>query len=141
MTSDDEGLADLIVREHRRLDDLLGLALAAFGSTEAGAPAESIGAFDRELRRHTGFEDERLLAHSPGGKLVAPEGEADADRLRRELALEHVQIRELSGIILRLLAGDADREGARRLLPGLMRRWESHTAREEGSLDALGTRR
>jgi hypothetical protein len=139
MTSGAEELADLPA-EHRRLDDLLGRTLAAFGSTDPEAAAESMGAFDRELRRHTALEDEHLLGHGPGGKLVAPEGETDRDRLRRELALEHVQIRELSGIILRLLAGDADREGARRLLPGLMRRWESHAAREERSLDALVAR-
>lgn len=139
MTSEPADLAGIIVRDHRRLDDLLGLVLGAFGSADPGAAAESMDAFDRELRRHTGFEDERLLAHSPGGKLVASEGEPDADRLRRELALEHVQIRELSGIILRLL-GENDREGARRLLPGLMRRWEAHTAREERSLNALGAR-
>ena len=99
-----------------------------------------MAAFDEELRRHTALEDERLLAHAPNGKLVALEGEAEGDRLRRELALEHVQIRELSGIIRRLLAETSDREGARRLLPGLMRRWEAHTAREERSLDALGAR-
>jgi hypothetical protein len=98
-----------------------------------------MSAFDRELRRHTALEDDRLLAHPRGRKLVAAADEADEDRLRRELALEHVQIRELSGIILRLLE-ENDREGARRLLPGLMRRWETHTAREERSLDALGAR-
>jgi hypothetical protein len=140
MSSEAAELAALIFREHRHLDDLLGQSLAAFGSAGTGAAAAAIAAFDEALRRHTALEDERLLGQTPGGKLVAPEGESERDRLRRELALEHVQIRELSGIIRRLLADEADPEGARRLLPGLMRRWESHTAREEGSLDALGAR-
>ena len=137
MSSEPEELAALIVHEHRHLDDLLGRTLAAFAEPDAGAAAESMDAFDQELRRHTGFEDEHVLARSPGAKLVAAEGEAEENRLRRELALEHVQIRELSGIIRQLLTEKSDREGARRLLPGLMRRWDSHTTREEGALAAI----
>ncbi len=47
------------------------------------------------------------------------------------LTPEHVQIRELSGMIVRLLAEKNDLEGTRRLAPNLARRWDAHTTREE----------
>jgi hypothetical protein len=59
---------------------------------------------------------------------------ADDERLARELRIEHVQVRELSAMIRRPLEEKGDLEGARRLAPGLARRWNAHTSREEKEL-------
>ena len=129
-----ESLAETLTREHRRLDELFGLFLAA---AMAGAAAESLAAiekFDEELRRHTAFEEERLLAQPSSGRLSPPETEADDARLSRELRLEHVQIREVSAMILRQLSEKEDLAAARALAGNLARRWDAHTAREEREL-------
>jgi hypothetical protein len=47
------------------------------------------------------------------------------------LLLEHVQIREVSGMMRRLLEEKRDLAAARALCGNLARRWEAHTAREE----------
>lgn len=124
----------LLEKEHRALDDLLGrfFGAAAAGATEAAR--EAIAAFDEELRRHTAFEEERILATPSGHKLAPGENEAAAERLHRELRLEHVQVRELSAMIRRLLDEKGDLDGARRLAPNLARRWDAHTSREEKDL-------
>ena len=134
----DEGLSENLRAEHRRLDALFGefLAAASRGDTEAAAAA--IAAFDDDLRRHTALEEERLFPPTSPGKLVAPPGEDSAAALGRQLRLEHVQIRELSGMMRRLLADARDLEGARRLAGGLARRWDAHTAREEAELLGSG---
>ena len=74
-----------------------------------------------------------LLQRRPAGRRPAC-GEVSVAALGRQLRLEHVQIRELSGMMRRLLAGARDLEGARRLAGGLARRWDAHTAREEAEL-------
>ena len=124
-------------RAHRRLDELLGSFLAA---AEAGAVAparDAMAAFDEELRRHTALEEEDLLPRAAGHGLAPAEAETPAERLGRELRLEHVQIRELSGVVRRL-AEEGDVDAARRLFGNLARRWDAHTAREERELPPLG---
>ncbi len=128
-----ENTFDLIAA-HRALDDLLGRFLAAAGAGELAAARESIAAFDDALRRHTAHEEERLFAPPPERKLVPPEEESDSSRLSRELRLEHVQIRELSGMMLRLVEENGDLAGAQRLFGNLARRWDAHTAKEERAL-------
>jgi len=126
----DAGLsvADLLARDHRRLDDLLGRFL---GAAERESAVRAIGDFDAAVREHTRLEEEHLFPFTPGGKLVASPDESGRDRLFRELRLEHVQIRELSGMIVRKL-GEADGAGAALALTGsLARRWDAHTSREE----------
>ena len=130
-----ESLAAAVAREHRALDELLG---RFFGAAHAGAldaAREAMREFDEELRRHTAFEEERILpAALPGARKLLPgEQESDRDRLAREKRLEHVQIRELSGMMLGLLER-GDPEGAVRLAANLARRWDAHTAREEEAL-------
>lgn len=122
-----------LAAEHRRLDDLFGRFLAAGNAEEA---AEAIRAFDEALRRHTADEEENVFLTRRGDKLAPKEDESDRDRLFRELALEHVQIREVSGMMRRLLEERGDFAGARALAGNLARRWEAHTAREE---EALGS--
>ena len=122
-----------LAAEHRRLDDLFGRFLAAGTAEEA---AEAIRAFDDALRDHTKREDEHVFSKRRGDKLAPKEAESDRDRLFRELALEHVQIRELSGMMARLLSEKGDLAGARALAGNLARRWDVHTAREE---EALGS--
>ena len=129
--------ADLLRREHGRLDELLG---RFFGAAHAGAleaAREAIRAFDEALRRHTAEEEERIFppaSSAAGGKLLPnhakPEDETEPQRIGRELRLEHVQIRELSAMMRRLLEQD-DLAGAERLAVNLARRWDAHTAREE----------
>jgi len=127
-------LAETLTREHRRLDELFGRFLAA---ATAGAVAESLAAieeFDGALRRHTAFEEERLLAEPSGHRLARPQIEGDEARLSRELRLEHVQIREISAMIRRHLSEQGDASTARALAGNLARRWDAHTDREEREL-------
>jgi hemerythrin-like domain-containing protein len=124
----DAPLEALLASEHRRLDDLFGRFLSSATPEDA---RDAITVFDDALRRHTALEDEHLYSARRGGKLAASEGETDRDRLFRELALEHVQIREVSGMMNRLLGERGDLAGARALAGNLARRWDAHTAREE----------
>ena len=129
-----ESLAETLIREHRRLDELFGRFLAA---AMAGSVSESLAAieeFDGALRRHTATEEERLLAEPSGHRLAPPQIETDEARLSRELRLEHVQIREVSAMILRQLSEKGDVAAARALAGNLARRWDAHTAREEREL-------
>ena len=64
MREDARSLGDTLTREHRRLDELFGKFLAAASAGDAEETRRAIGAFDSELRRHTAFEEERLLPSS-----------------------------------------------------------------------------
>ena len=129
MHPDTKALTD----EHRAIDELFGGFLAAASAEDAGAAGAAIAAFDDALRRHTAFEEERLFAPSTG-KLAVPESETPAELLHRELRLEHVQVRELSAMIRRLVEERGDLAGALRLAGNLARRWDAHTGREEREL-------
>jgi len=87
--------------------------------------------FDAALRRHTELEEEHLFPAAPGEKLSSRADESERDRLFRELRLEHVQIRELSGMMVRQLGGSGGAAAARGLAANLARRWDAHTSREE----------
>ncbi len=126
--------AALLEREHRHLDDLFGRFLGAAAAGDSGVAREAIVAFDDELRRHTAFEEARVIPAPEGHKLAPPIAEEGVARLFRELRLEHVQAREVSAMIRRLLEEKGDLEGARRLAPNLARRWDAHTTREEKEL-------
>ena len=128
---------------HRDLDMRLGRFLAAASAGEVAAARTAIVEFDDALRRHTEEEEahlfpplpepaRRLVPPSPAGQLVHKES-ADA-RLSRELRLEHVQIREVSGMMRRLVEENGDLDGARRLFGNLARRWDAHTEKEEREL-------
>ena len=128
------------------MDDLFGRFLAATAADDPESAAQAIREFDDALRRHTKLEEEHLYPESPGRKLLAADGEGDRERLFRELRIEHVQIREISGMMARLLVEKSDLAGARALAGNLARRWDAHTAREErdafptldGSIDPAG---
>jgi hypothetical protein len=126
-----ESLAARLVAEHRRLDDLFGRFLAAVSAADSDASAAAIEAFDEALRRHTELEEEQLYPASLSEKLAAAKDEPEEARRFRELRLEHVQVREVSGMIRRFLSEKRDLEGARRLAGNLARRWDAHTAHEE----------
>ncbi len=134
MAEAEGSLAESLTREHRRLDDLFGRFLGAAHAGDAAAARDAIRDFDEALRRHTAAEEAGVLAPPAGHKLAPPETETAAARLHRELRLEHVQVREVSAMIRRLLDEKNDFEGARRLAPNLARRWDAHTAREEHDL-------
>ncbi len=125
------GLAAELEREHRRLDELFGRFLGAAQGGDAVIAGEAIAEFDEALRRHTELEESRLYLRASGGKLAAPREETESDRRARELRLEHVQIREVSGMMRRLLSENGDLAGARALAGNLARRWDAHTTREE----------
>lgn len=129
----DDDLASRFCAEHRELDELFGRFLQAAFTGQREAASHAIAAFDGRLRRHTETEEATVLAR-PSGKLVPSEAETRADRLARELAVEHVQVRELSGILVRRLSEDAPIEEVRALAGNLARRWDAHTRREEGEL-------
>ncbi len=124
-------LAEILSREHRRLDDLFGRFLAAAASGNPEDARQAIAAFDDALRLHSQFEEERLMPEPGPGRLTPGNDETDPERLMRELRLEHVQVRELSAMIRRCLDEKGDLAGARGLAPNLARRWDAHTAREE----------
>jgi hemerythrin-like domain-containing protein len=131
-------LPDLLARDHRRLDDLFGRFLAAMGASGAtdsvasDRAADAIRRFDAALRRHTALEEEHLFPAPPGKKLAATPDESPHERLFRELRLEHVQVRELSAMIVHLLSAEGEPDRARGLAASLARRWDAHTTREEG---------
>lgn len=131
---DDAALATRLEREHRDLDALFGRFLAAASNADTAAARDAIGAFDEALSRHTELEEARVIPAPAGHKLAPPESEAHDERLHRELRLEHVQVREVSAMIRRLLEEKSDLEGARRLAANLARRWDAHTTREEREL-------
>jgi hemerythrin HHE cation binding domain-containing protein len=133
--------AELLEKDHRRLDNLFGRFLA---SPDRESASRAISIFDAALRAHTRLEEEHVFPVAPEGNLVARTGESEDERLFRELRLEHVQIRELSGMIVRQLGDAGDAAAARGLAASLARRWDAHTEREEregypaalGALDA-----
>jgi hypothetical protein len=127
----DAPLFQRFVAAHRALDELFGSFLAALERQDAEGVTRAMAGFDAALRRHTAEEEEALYPAPEGGKLAAAPAEGAAARRARELRLEHVQIRELSGMILRLAADEGDLAGARRLAGNLARRWDAHTTREE----------
>ncbi len=122
--------SESIRTDHRDLDELLGRFLQSAGAGPLSAAIEAIETFDDALRLHTRLE-ESMFPEPRTGKLVASPGETAADVLFRELRVEHVQIRELSGMIRRVLGESADVAGARVLAASLTNRWDAHTAREE----------
>ncbi|HTO86796.1 MAG TPA: hemerythrin domain-containing protein [Thermoanaerobaculia bacterium] len=126
------------VREHRELDELFGRFLAAVHAEDAEGAAAAIAEFDDRLRSHTAREDETVFVVVAGEKLLEREAEDESARRFRQLRLEHVQVREVTGMIRRLLSEKADLEGARRLAPNLARRWDAHTTREEREVFASG---
>jgi hypothetical protein len=128
-----ESIAARMAREHRELDELLGRFLGAAHAGAADAARSAIGDFDDALRRHTAFEEEKVLPPPAAPGLAPAEEESAPDRLFRELRLEHVQIRELSGMMRGLVESSGDVVGALRLFPNLARRWDSHTEKEEAA--------
>jgi hypothetical protein len=133
---DELSLAQSLVQEHRRLDELFGRFLSAATAGDLAAATEAIVVFDTKLRTHTATEEERVYPPPTGRKLLVPsEGKPEPQAERyRQLRLEHVQVREVSGIIRRLLSEDHDLESARRLAGNLARRWDAHTTREESEV-------
>ena len=129
-----DAIWETLTREHRELDELFGRFLGAVTSGDLESSRRAIEEFDRELRRHTALEEERVLPSPSGHKLAPPEAEADREKLFRELRVEHVQVREVSAMILRLLTERGDLDGARALAGNLARRWDAHTTREEREL-------
>ena len=119
---------DTLIAEHRRLDDLFGRFLA---SPDRDSAARAIVEFDEALRLHTALEEDRIFPSAPAAKLVPSPDESASDRLFRELRLEHVQIRELSGMIVRQFGPGGDPGAARALAGSLARRWDAHAEREE----------
>ena len=125
-----------IVAAHRSLDADLGRFLAAASAGQHEAARRAIVEFDDALRRHTAGEEDRLPPLPPGARLIAAEAVSESDRLAREIRLEHVQLRELSGMMRRLVVESEDLEGARRVFPNFARRWDAHTQKEENALSS-----
>lgn len=127
-------LSETVRKEHRELDELFGRFLAAASAGDAPAARAAIEDFDTELRRHTALEEERIFEAPAGRKLVPGDSESERERLFRELRTEHVQVRELSAMIARVLSERGDVAGALALAGNLARRWDAHTSREERNL-------
>ena len=126
-----EALTERQTSEHRQLDDLFGQLLAAMSAADAAAARAASEAFDDMLRTHTRMEEEEIFPPTPQEGLAPSLDEDPSRKLYRELRLEHVQIRELSGMIRRLLGEGVRLEELPGLAANLARRWDTHTAREE----------
>lgn len=124
-------LLERLRAEHRRLDDLFGQLLAAMSAGDAAAAGAASQAFDETLRSHTRTEEEEIFPPVSEQGLAPSLDEDSSRRLYRELRLEHVQIRELSGMIRRLLSEGARLDEIPGLSANLARRWDAHTTREE----------
>jgi hypothetical protein len=122
--------SEAIRTEHRDLDALFGALLRAVSSGTLATALDAAVVFDEALRLHTKME-EALFPDPPEGKLIPAPGESAAATLFRELRIEHVQVRELSGMIRRVLSEPGDLAAARALAATLANRWDKHTAREE----------
>lgn len=127
------------IAEHRLLDQGFGRFVAAASAGDAGQALEAIEAFDGEMRRHMEHEERDVYRGAGDGKLISRPGEDETARLAREMRLEHVQLRELSAMVCRLLAEKRDLLGALRLAANLARRWDSHTTREEREVFRSGS--
>ena len=121
--------ADALLCEHRDLDALLADFLSNASAGALGNAVDAIARFDDALRVHVYSEEGWYPEGS--GKLVALEGESESDRMFRELRLEFVQIKELSGMIRRVLGESGDLAGAANLGGNLALRWEAHVKRSE----------
>jgi hypothetical protein len=102
--------------------------MSAGDTASAKAASET---FDDALRSHTREEEEEVFPAVSEEGLVPSSEETSLHRFYRELRLEHVQIRELSGMIRRLLSEGVRLEEIPRLAANLARRWDAHTMREE----------
>lgn len=125
-----ESAAEFFAREHAALEERMGRALAAAAGGDADAARGAIVDLDEMLRRHTAAEEERFIPAPATRKLVRSEGETERERLGRELRLEHVQLREIVGMMRRLVEERGDLAGAKALFGGLARRWDAHVDRE-----------
>jgi hypothetical protein len=121
--------AIVLQSEHRDVDALLGEFIQAAWSGALADAVDAIARLDDAVRVHMSAE-EQLFPPAPA-KLAATAGESEPEAFFRELRLEHVQIRELSGMIRRVLGESADLSAAQNLAAGLAKRWEAHTKREE----------
>jgi hypothetical protein len=140
-----ESVAEFLSREHAALEQRMGHLLAAASAGDAETSRAAIAELDDALRRHTAEEEERFIpAPAAAARKLAPsETESERERLGRELRLEHVQIRELVGMMRRLIEERGDLAGVRGLFGGLARRWDAHVEREmrelTGALDPLSS--
>ncbi len=127
-------LEAILITQHRDLDARLGRFVSAAHAGELEAAREAMAQFDVALRRHMALEEEELIPDAAGRRLVPGPEESERERFGRELRLEHVQIRELSGMLRRALDDSGDLEAARRLFPNFARRWDAHTEKEERTI-------
>jgi hypothetical protein len=125
-----EPAAAFFAREHAALEVRMGRLLAAASGGDADAARAAIVELDDTLRRHTADEEERIIPHAASEKLAPSPDETPRERLGRELRLEHVQIREVVGMMRRLIVERGDLAGAKALFGGLARRWDAHVEKE-----------
>jgi hypothetical protein len=131
-----EDLAAFFAREHGWIEGFMGALLGAVSSDVEEAARSAVADLDDAIRRHTADEEERIIPAAASGKLVATADETDRERLARELRLEHVQIREVVGMMRRLIEERGDLAGAKALFGGLARRWDAHVEKEVRELTA-----
>jgi hypothetical protein len=127
--SDPPTLRKAIEAAHAGLEERLGAFLTLLGKGDVDGAAEAIADFDAALRAYTEAKERWLYPPREGARLAPAENETPQEALYRQLALEHVQLKELSGMLSRVVAEKRDLEGARRLVGRLLGRWDSHAAR------------
>ena len=125
-----ESTAVFFAREHAAIEERMGRVLAAASGGDPESARAAIGDLDDAMCRHTADEEERIIPAPATDKLAPSADETPRERLGRELRLEHVQIREVVGMMRRLIEERGDLAGATALFGGLARRWDAHVERE-----------
>jgi hypothetical protein len=131
--------AEFFAVEHAAVEERMGRVLALVSGGDAAGARAAIAELDDAMRRHTAEEEERFIPAPPSKKLAPSEGETERERLGRELRLEHVQIREVVGMMRRLIEERGDLAGAKALFGGLARRWDAHVEKEVRELSGHGS--
>ena len=118
---------DLLQREHRRLDALLGQAMRLFNEGDTGAAGDVLHQFIRGLTRHLYVEDE-VLASELGSGGATGEATATMQREHTEIA---AQLQLIDDSLRAVDAGAAETSTYCAILSGTLAK---HEHREEQNL-------
>jgi uncharacterized protein (DUF2249 family)/hemerythrin-like domain-containing protein len=135
---------DLLARDHRRLDELLAVALRRVNAGDLGGAEPLVAEFARGIRRHIQVENERLAPQLPA--VVSPDGTDHVAIMRREHDEILAQLAELESA---LGTGSQDGWAVEPFMAILSGTLAKHEHREEATLfprwqaaiDALGAAR
>ncbi len=135
---------DLLVRDHRRLDELLAVALRRVNAGDFSGAAPLVAEFARGIRHHIQVENERLAPSLP--PVVSPDGADHVAIMRREHDEILAQLAELETALGSGAQQSWEVEPFMAILSGTLakhehREEESLFPRWQAAVDALGAER